>query len=64
MPTDIEWINTDRRTLMDKRGEGVRIIMENSERLSGKRPVYRLIDETELLLTLFAARTDEMDAPA
>ena len=56
VPTDIEWVNTDRRTLMDKRGEGVRIIMENSERLSGIRPVYRLIDDAELLLTLYAAQ--------
>ncbi|MBI2264293.1 MAG: putative DNA binding domain-containing protein [Armatimonadetes bacterium] len=53
--TDIEWVNTDRRTLMDKRGEGVRIIMENSERLSGKRPEYRLLDDSELLLTIYAA---------
>ena len=56
VPTDIEWVNTDRRTLMDKRGEGVRIIMENSERLSGIRPVYRLIDDAELFLTLYAAQ--------
>lgn len=55
VPADIAWVNTDRRTLMDKRGEGVRIIMENSERLSGKRPNYRLIDDSELLLTLFTA---------
>lgn len=55
VPTDIEWVDTDRRTLMDKRGEGVRIIMENSEHLSGKAPVYRLIDDAELLLTLYAA---------
>lgn len=40
---------------MDKRGEGVRIILENSERLSGKRPEFRLIDDAELLLTIFAA---------
>jgi hypothetical protein len=38
--------------------------MENSERLSGKRPVYRLIDESELLLTIFAAGTGETDAAA
>lgn len=54
VPSDIEWINTDRSTLMDKRGEGVPIIMENSERLSGKRPVYHLIDNAELLLTIYA----------
>lgn len=55
VPTDIEWVDTDRKTLMDKRGEGVRIIMENSEALSGKQPVYRLIDDAELLLTMYAA---------
>ena len=37
-------------TAMD--GEGVRIIMENSERLSGKRPIYQLLDDAELLLTI------------
>ncbi len=62
VPTDIAWVNTDRRTLMDKRGEGVRIIMENSEHLSGKRPVYRLVDDSELILTLFAAGKDDADA--
>ncbi len=61
VPTDIEWVNTDRRTLMDKRGEGVQIIMENSERLSGKRPVYRLIDDSELLLTIFSANLERAD---
>lgn len=61
VPTDISWVNTDRRTLMDKRGEGVRIIMENSERLSGKRPVYRLIDDSELLLTIFSASMERSD---
>jgi ATP-dependent DNA helicase RecG len=55
VPTDIEWLDTNRSTLMDKRGEGVRIIMENSERLSGKRPVYQLLDDAELMLTIYAA---------
>jgi predicted HTH transcriptional regulator len=55
VPYELEWLVTDRHTFMDKRGEGVRIIMENSERLSGKRPEYRLIDDAELLLTIFAA---------
>jgi hypothetical protein len=41
--------------LMDKRGEGVTLILARSERLSGKRPVYELIDECELVLTIFAA---------
>ena len=57
VPTDgPEW-KTDRATLMDKRGEGVRIILDNSERLSGKTPEYRLIDEAELVLTIYAPVT-------
>ncbi|VEN74654.1 Transcriptional regulator [Candidatus Desulfarcum epimagneticum] len=40
---------------MEKRGEGVPIIMDESERLSGKKPVYQLIDNAELLLTVFSA---------
>ena len=55
VPPDEEWLTTDRRTMMDKRGEGVRIIMENSERLSGRLPEYRLIGESELMLTIWAA---------
>lgn len=47
---------TDRVTLMDKRGEGVGIILENSTKLSGKAPEYRLLDGAELLLTIYAAR--------
>lgn len=45
----------DRRYFMDKRGEGVPIILSVSEKLSGRFPVYRMIDDTELLLTIFAA---------
>lgn len=55
VPTGLDWLETDRRTLMDKRGEGVRIVLENSERLSGRWPEYRLIDDSELLLTIYAA---------
>jgi predicted HTH transcriptional regulator len=43
------------RFLMEKRGEGVPIIFEESSRLSGRAPVYRLIDDAELLLTIWAA---------
>ncbi len=44
----------DRKFLMDKRGEGVPIILSESEKLSGRLPEYHLIDDTELLLTIFA----------
>ena len=55
VPPEEEWLTTDRLTMMDKRGEGVRIIMDNSERLSGRLPEYRLIGESELMLTIWAA---------
>jgi len=44
-----------RSAMMDKRGEGVQIILDQSERLSGRRPVYRLVDDSELLLVIPAA---------
>lgn len=45
----------DRKFLMDKRGEGVPVILTESQKLSGQLPVYRLIDDAELMLTIFAA---------
>ena len=51
---DAPWLTTDRRTMMDKRGEGVPIILDNSRRLSGKEPEYQLFDDAELLLTIYA----------
>ena len=50
-----------RQYLMDKRGEGVPIILEESRKLSGKLPVYRLIDEAELMLTIFSADLPNQD---
>ncbi len=47
---------------MEKRGNGVPIILRESERLSGKKPVYRLIDDSELLLTIYAAGAERVDA--
>lgn len=48
-------LNSDRSTIMDRRGEGVPLILSLSEKLSGKRPLYRLLDGDELQLTLYAA---------
>ena len=47
-----------RRHFLERRGEGVAIILNESEHLSGKIPVYELINE-ELCLTIFAANIDE-----
>jgi ATP-dependent DNA helicase RecG len=46
---------------MEKRGDGVPIILSESEKLSGKPPVFRLIDDNELRLTIFAAETEDID---
>ncbi len=45
-----------RRHFLERRGEGVGIILNESERLSGKIPVYELFGE-ELRLTIFAAKS-------
>ena len=55
IPETATWIETDRQTMMDKRGEGVRIVLDRSERLSGRTPEYRLIDDAELMLTIHAS---------
>lgn len=43
-----------RKHYMEKRGDGVPIIFNESVNLSGRIPVYRLIDNSELLLTIFS----------
>lgn len=48
-----------RSHLMDKRGEGVSIILARSEKLSGKRPEYKMNDDSELVLTIYAACTEQ-----
>ena len=52
---DEAWLITGRRNCLEKRGEGVPIILENSTRLAGREPEYRLLDDAELLLTIHAA---------
>ncbi|MDE0032259.1 MAG: putative DNA binding domain-containing protein [Deltaproteobacteria bacterium] len=44
-----------RENLMDRRGDGVPIILKNSLGLSGRRPEYTVIDESELRLIIWAA---------
>jgi predicted HTH transcriptional regulator len=52
---------TGRSAMMDKRGEGVQIILDQSERLSGNRPVYSMVDDSELLLVIPAATPPKAD---
>lgn len=56
---DESWLQGGRRQIMEKRGEGVPIILDNSIQLSGREPDYRLLDQDELLLTIYAL-TDEL----
>ena len=55
-PMNVDATGSQRNFIMDKRGEGVPIILAESERLSGKRPEYRLLDDAEVKLTIFAAQ--------
>ncbi len=48
--------------LMDKRGAGVSMILERSEALSGRRPLYENLSDMELKLTLYAAAPPDRDA--
>ena len=54
VPSGIAGLETSRTTLMDRRGQGVPIILARSAQLSGKRPEYRLFGD-ELRLTIYAA---------
>lgn len=47
---------TNRKYFLERRGEGVGIILQESTELSGKQPVYEMHDE-ELHLTIFAAKS-------
>lgn len=49
-------LSAHRSHIMDKRGEGVPIILARTLQLSGKAASYRLVDEAELILTIPAAQ--------
>ncbi|MBN1931234.1 MAG: putative DNA binding domain-containing protein [Desulfobacterales bacterium] len=55
-PMNVNAIGSQRNFIMDKRGEGVPIIITESEKLSGRKPEYLLLDDAELKLTIFAAK--------
>ncbi len=65
-PDDIPGLTTARRTLMDRRGEGMRIIVENSLAVSGRKPEYKMAGASEFLVTIYGAPTEwfEQDPPA
>jgi predicted HTH transcriptional regulator len=49
-----------RSRIMDRRGEGVPLILKESAGLSGKLPQFRMIDDSELLLTIYSARAEQL----
>jgi ATP-dependent DNA helicase RecG len=55
--TPVEGLTGARRHqyFMERRGDGVPIILEESRQISGRDPEYRLIDDSELLLTIWSA---------
>ena len=57
-PLDAAVIEAKRHYFMERRGEGVPIILRESNELSGRLPKYRLIDDAELSLTIYAADAD------
>ncbi len=59
---DEPWLTTGRAHFMEKRGEGVPIILDNSEALSDRVPEYRALDDSELMLTIYAAEEVSPDA--
>ena len=54
----------NRRFIMERRGDGVSIIFRTTRMLSGHRPEYRLVDESDLFLTIPAAETVAAPGPA
>lgn len=55
VPSHVSGMETERRTLMDRRGEGVLIILTRTKSLSGKPALYEVIDREELRLCIPAA---------
>ena len=54
--------SSNRQFFMERRGDGVPIILRETEALSGKIPEYQLIDDSDLVLTIPAAATDATPA--
>ena len=52
----------NRQFFMERRGDGVPIILSETKTLSGKIPEYQLIDNSELSLTIPAASTEATPA--
>ena len=56
--------SNDRRYIMERRGDGVPIILRETQELCGKLPEYRLIDNSEVCLIIPAAIQEQSPARA
>ena len=54
--------STDRQYFMERRGDGVPIILRETRELSGRRPEYRLLDNSEVILIIHAAALEQSPA--
>ena len=54
--------SADRQYFMERRGDGVPIILRETREISGKRPEFRLIDNSEVLLLIPAAALEQSPA--
>ena len=63
-PLEERFADIDRSRIMDRRGEGVPVIISASRRQSGFSPEYRLSGDAELKLTIFSAPVENREALA
>ena len=64
MPVEGIGGSADRQYFMERRGDGVPIILRETRELSGRRPEYRLVDNSEVLLIIPAAALEQSPARA
>ncbi len=55
IPANVPRLLTKRNTLMDKRGEGMRIIVDNSLTISGRRPKFGMIGAAQFCVTIYGS---------
>lgn len=58
-PLAERFTDLNRSRIMDRRGEGVPVILCASSRLAQKRPKYELLDDSEVKLTIFSVPIDD-----
>ena len=58
-PLPREFATPSRTRIIDRRGEGIPVIISDTGKLSGMTPQYRLLDDSELMLTIPSAPIDD-----